>query len=591
VSKRIIAGYVAALIGLACVLVLVPSAGSIGWPIVGLISASAMVFGVRRNRPERAAPWLLLAFAVLAGAVGDALYTVGGTVGHFSEASYLVMFPLIAASLANMTRASAVLRDRSRLLGTLMFTCAIGLVSWVLVLSPMLRVPALPAGQKSVIAAYLLGDLLIVVVAGRLLLAAPASMSLVLLGLGAAGGLVSDLAYAAATFTGPGWAVGGPAELGYLTMYGAWGAAALHPTMAHLTAPAQTRPPRVDGRWLAAIGVSLAVPPAVLLVESLGGQVRDGLMIAIVSTLIYVLAFTQLADAARAHRQSLVRERGLRRAAGALVAATAPAEVGAAVRVAIGRLMPAGTRHAVHFSDVVSADEPGTSLATVAQLPAAARVELDGFAEAIVCPLLPRRRGAARPEAPAGTVTVAADGRVLADARDAIETLAAQARLALERIALTEAINRRDSDRYLRTMIENTTDIVLVIDEDHTIRYASPALHRVLGLALPPSGRLSDLVGADEQARVAETIERAGEVAGDVEDGVGDSWHLRRNDGSRVVVDVSCRDLRDDRMVRGFVLTLRDVTLRQERVEEQIRQALRGRAAGHNRHNSANKFR
>jgi PAS domain S-box-containing protein len=253
--------------------------------------------------------------------------------------------------------------------------------------------------------------------------------------------------------------------------------------------------------------------------------------------------------------------------------------------------MPAGTRYAVHFSDVVSADEPGTSVAAVPQLPAAARAELDGFAEAIVCPLLPRPRGAARPDAPAGTVTVAADGRVLADARDAIETLAAQARLALERIALTETINRRDSDRYLRTMIENTTDIVLVLDEDHTIRYASPALHRVLGLALPPSGRLSDLVGADEHARVAETIARSGDITESTDDGVGDSWCLRRADGSRVVVDVSCRDLRGDRMVRGFVLTLRDVTMRQEQVEEQMRQALLNRPAGHNRHNSANKFR
>jgi PAS domain S-box-containing protein len=565
----------------------------VGWPLVGLLSASAMVLGVRRNRPARAAPWYLLAGAVLAGAAGDALFAVGGPAGVLSDVTYLAMFPLIAAGLVGLTRASVVLRDRSRLLGALMFTCAIALPVWVLVISPVLHVPSLPAGEKSMIAAYLLGDLLILLTAGRLLLAAPASWSLVLLGVGAAGGLAGDVAYAAATFAGSGWVLGGPAELGYLVMYGAWGAAALHPAVAELSAPVPAQPPRQHGRWLAMIGVSLAIAPALLLGESLNGRVRDGAVIAVVSVLICILAFTQLVDAASAHRQSLLRERGLRRAAGALVAATAPAEVGAAVRVGIGRLMPAGTRYSIHFADDASGgdfdpDDRCTRLAPVADLPPAARAELTGFTDALVCPL---ERGAVgrRPPTPAGTLTVAADRRVLVAAQDSIEVLAVQARLALERIALTEVINRRDSDRYLRTVIENGSDIVLVVGEDDTIRYASPALHRVLGLALPPSGRLPDLVGPDEHARIGATLERARDTA--VGEGVSDTWHLRRSDGERVVVEVRCRDLRDDRMVRGYVLTLSDVTSRQAHREEEIRQALRNRPAGQNRQSSANKFR
>jgi PAS domain S-box-containing protein len=594
VSKRIIAGYVGALVAFGCLLLLVPSAGAVGWPLVGLLGASAVIYGVRRNRPARAAPWWLLAGAVLASATGDALFALGGSAGVLADVIYLAMFPLVAACLVGLTRASVVLQDRSRLIGALMFTCAVALPVWVLVVSPLLRVPTLPAGEKSMIAAYLLGDLLILVTAGRLLLAAPASWSLLLLVLGGVGALIGDLAYAAATFAGSGWVLGGPAELGYLVMYGAWGAAALHPAMAELSAPMQTRPPRLHGRWLAVIGVSLAIAPALLLGESLNGRIRDGIIIAIGSVLIYLLAFTQLADAASAHQQSLLRERGLRRAAGALVAATAPAEVGAAVRVAIGRLMPAGTRYGIHFDDATSPptgpSDRCTRLTPVADLPSAAQAELAGFTEALVCPLLPRQRSAARQEAePAGTVTVAADRRVLAAAQDAIEVLAVQARLALERIALTEVLNRRDSERYLRTLIENTSDIVLVVGDGDTIRYASPALHRVLGLTLPPSGRLPDLIGDDDHAQIVATLGQARDAGSG--DGVTDTWHLRRPDGERVVVDVSCRDLRDDRMVRGYVLTLRDVTSRHVRSEEEIRQALRNRPAGQNRQNSANKFR
>ena len=137
VSKRIIASYVAALVALGCALLLVPpTASAAGWPLVGVLSASAMVFGVRRNRPARTAPWWLLAGAVVSGSAGDAFFALdGGDAGPFallSDACYLAMFPLIGAGMVGLTRASVVLRDRSRLLGVLMLTCAVALVAWVL---------------------------------------------------------------------------------------------------------------------------------------------------------------------------------------------------------------------------------------------------------------------------------------------------------------------------------------------------------------------------------------------------------------------------------------------------------------------------
>jgi PAS domain S-box-containing protein len=298
--------------------------------------------------------------------------------------------------------------------------------------------------------------------------------------------------------------------------------------------------------------------------------------------------FTLLADVVAAHRQAVLRERGLRQAGGVLVAATAKAEVHAAVRVAVAGIMPAGAEHRVHL-----ASEPvlgaTTRIVPVSELPAEAQAELAGFGEALECPILPRPRGAVDPGKDGGAVTIAADRGVLEATRDAVEVLAAEARLALERIGLTEAINRGDNDRYLRTVIQNATDAVLVVDEDETIRYASPALGRDLGLPLPPSGQLRDLVTEDEFSGIELTIAQARDTTG--ADGVHDTWNLRRQNGSRVVVEVSCRDLRDDRMVRGYVLTLRDVTAQRKRHEDEIRQALRARPAGQNRHNSANKFR
>ena len=572
-------------------LLAIPEWGGAGWPLIGVIGAVAVVVGVRRNRPARWMPWYLLGGTILCGAVGDALYALDGQrEGIFltlSDTSYMLMVPLVTGGLLGLTRVSVVLRDRLGLVGTLMGTCAFGLVVWVLVASPVLRHSTLGAADRYAIAGFLLGDLLILAVAGRLVLAMPRNWSVILITIGAVASLAGDIAYAFATMAGQGWE-DGPANIGYLVLYGAWGAAALHPSMVDLTTPLPPRNPGMSRRWMVLIAVSLAVPPMILLVESLSGGIVDGVMIAIVSVAIYVLVFTLLADVVGAHRQAVLWETGLRQAGGALVAATAQAEVFAAVRVAVAGLMPKGTQHSVFL-----AGEPvegaTTRIVPVADLPAEAQTELAGFAEALECPILPRPRGAVAPGKVGGAVTIGADRRVLLIARDAVEVLAAEARLALERIRLTEAINRRDSDNYLRTVIQNTSDVVLVVDEDDTIRYASPALGRELGLPLPPSGRLSDLVTDDELTGIELTIAQARDNSGP--DGVRDTWNLRRANGSRVVVEVSCRDLRDDRMVRGYVLTLRDATVENQRHEEEIRQALRTRPAGQNRHNSANKFR
>jgi PAS domain S-box-containing protein len=572
-------------------LLAIPGWGAAGWPIVGVIGAAGVVVGVRRNRPARAWGWYLLAGAILFGALGDSLYALDHeTQGIFltlSDVSYFFMVPLVTVGLIGLTRVSVVLRDRSRMIGTLIATCSAGLVVWVLVASPVLRHRELTADDKYSIAGYLLGDVLIIAVAGRLLLAMPKNWSVILVNVGALASIGGDLGYAFATISGHGWQ-DGPANIGYLLLYMAWGGAALHPSMVDLTTPVQTPTPTMSRRWMVLIAVSLAVPPVAILVQSLTGGVHDGMMIAIVSVGTYMLVFVLLADVAGAHRQALLRERGLRQAGGALVAATAQAEVFAAVRVAVTRIMPPDAEHRVYL-----AGEPVSGAVTrivpVAELAPEAQAELAGFDEALECPILPRPRGAVDPGKIGGAVTIGADRRILGAAQDAIEVLAAEARLALERIGLTEAINRRDNDDYLRTVIQNTSDVVLVVDEDDTIRYASPALSREFGLPLPPSGQLRDLVTDDELAGIELTIAQAKDTTGP--DGVRDTWHLRRSDGSRVVVEVSCRDLRDDRMVRGYVLTLRDVTSERKRHEDEIRQALRSRPAGQNRHNSANKFR
>jgi PAS domain S-box-containing protein len=318
------------------------------------------------------------------------------------------------------------------------------------------------------------------------------------------------------------------------------------------TAPVPARPMPWRARWVALLGVSVATPPLVLLIEALSGAVTDGLVIAIAGGLTLMLAITRLADSVGQNSQALLRERGLREASAALVAAADLPAVDEAVRRAVAQLMPPeAVRRTVFATDdrqlkleALPAAEPGTHPRSwwVRQS------QPDGTGEAtLVCPLWLEPLAVARPSG--GALVLVGRRDILAATRDTLEVLAGQAALALDRISLVEAVGRRDSDLYLRAVIRNTADTMLVIDEDQRIRYASPALTELIGTEIPPLATLDDLVHPDDRSQIRSALQSEG-------DGVV-YCALQRPDESQVLVEATYRDLREDRLVQGFVVSIR----------------------------------
>ena len=334
-------------------------------------------------------------------------------------------------------------------------------------------------------------------------MAAGRNLSATLLLIGAIGMLASDIAFPLS----PGWVT----ESGYIVLYVAWGAAALHPSMNRLTEPMPPRPTPWQGRWAALLGISVATPPAVLLIEAVGGTVRDGMVIAVAGGITLLLTITRLADSVAQTTQALTRERGLREASAALVAAADLPAVDEAVRAAVDQLMPPQAIRRTVFAT----DDRQLTLEAVPDAGAGPRprswwvAEPDDDEATLVCPLWLEPLAVARPSGGALVLTGRRD--VLTATRDALEVLAGQAALALDRISLVEAVGRRDSDLYLRAVIRNTAEIMLVIDEDQRIRYASPALRDLIGIAeLPPLATLDDLVDPDDRGQVRQRLPRRG---------------------------------------------------------------------------------
>ena len=145
---------------------------------------------------------------------------------------------------------------------------------------------------------------------------------------------------------------------------------------------------------------------------------------------------------------------------------------------------------------------------------------------------------------------------MLAATRDALEVLAGQAALALDRISLVEAVGRRDSDLYLRTVIRNTADLMLVVDADQRIRYASPAVRDLLGTRSSRRWRRCTTWSTPTTAR------RCGRPSRATGDGTVFCALQRPDRESQMLVEATYRDLREDRLVQGFVVSMRDVDRR-----------------------------
>ncbi|MET7397425.1 PAS domain S-box protein [Dactylosporangium sp. NPDC005572] len=585
-GQRITATYVALLAAFLSVLLIAPQYDSVAWAGIGTCGAVAVVVGILRQRPERSGAWWALAAALLAMMVGDFTY---GLVSQATDppplasAAYLLMFPIVAAALIGLTRQTATLDDRSRLLDLLALGCAALLAGWVFIGGPRLDVGGVSASEWSVQAAYTLGDVVVLVVTVRLVTAGRRNPAAVLLAAGAAGMLVGDVAYGVAQAHG-GLAPGGPADLAYAVLYAAWGAAALQPSMVQLTAPAggALRRGREPGAGLGMVVllVSVAFAPLVLLVQAMTGEVSDGPVIAIGFGITLALLVIRLSDAVGKHAGALRREQALRRAGTVLVGATDAGAVASAVRSAVGTLLPADAPHDIvldfSLTDLLPLGElSAPRIVPVADIAPLWAERFDGFDHVMVCPL------------DAGVLYVAADREDLLTVLDAVSVLAGQAALALARISLTDAASRRDSDDYLRAVTAHSNDVVLVLDDDERVRYTSPSVTDVLGVWPTPFATLKEIVDPEDRAQVARTVERA--RAGE-RDSTRDTWSLARPDGTRVLVEVVFRDLRDDRLVRGMVVTMRDVTAARRHEHELLRRTFGDTAAAQNRDSSARKF-
>ncbi|NLU66144.1 aminotransferase class I/II-fold pyridoxal phosphate-dependent enzyme [Streptomyces sp. HNM0574] len=601
------AAYLALSAAVTCLYMTLPALRAPLWALLGLGGAAAVVTGVRLHRPAHRWPWWALAGGLLTFAAGDTYYNVLETYfaasnpfPSLSDALYLSTYLLFAAGLFGLSRYRWVGRDLPGLLDALIFTGALALPVWVLLVQPLTQVAGLSWEQRAVSIAYPLGDVLVLALLVRLVTPGTAATGRIpavrLLAVGTLTLLGFDIAYGMLQLTGD-WQAGTLLDSGWVVFYVAWGLAALHPSMTRLTARAPRQAPLLaPARRLPLLALATLIAPGILLVEAARGSPRDAAVIAVFSGALFLLVILRLTGMVMAHRQAVARELALRTAATSLVAAARPEQITRCCETAVdtlfGRrvphrtvLVPAERAEALHTATAPpdeppsspgasetgasetaahgTAPPPRTRLLPRTALDPELTGPLDGLPTVLVCPMVRPDR----PDRPAGLLLVAGPERHLAETRHSLEILASHAGLAAERIALRQEIIRQESEAYFRTLVRNASDVILIVDDDDTVRYVTPSARAVFGEAAVAGEPLPGLVDARDRERVGQTL---ASMRGGERPDAQDHWWVPR-EGGAIEVAVRCSDLRHDPTVRGVVVTLRDVT-EQRRLEQELTQ-------------------
>ncbi len=365
--------------------------------------------------------------------------------------------------------------------------------------------------------------------------------------------------------------------------------------MSELTRPvsrqqAERSPVRLTVLMLAAL-----IAPAVLFIQSLDGRYHDESVIAVFSAMLYLLVLSRLWDVAASHRRALGRERAARLAGASLASAVTVQEAATTVRgAAVALLDPRSqgeallvVRNGGELRAVVttSGDSPRMNqlaeltetclplltgsrplFLSAATLGEHATVPLRGCDGILLCPVTLKDRPSGDPLI--GVLAVFGAERTLAGLSATLEILAQQAALAVERVMLSQEVIRRGSEAYFRTLVQDTSDAILIIGDDGKVRYATPSATSIFGDVGVEGNYPWDLVKDSERDDVARALTRMREHAG------GTSYYqdmrITRRDNVEVQVQVRCSDLRSDSTVGALVLTLRDVTA-QRQLEDELK--------------------
>lgn len=282
--------------------------------IAGGLAVIAMLVGIFWHRPNRPGIWLLLCASVAAAFLGDVIWGFKEIVLNdevpfpsVADAFYLAAYPLSAAGLWAIARSLLPRRSIGALIDIAIVTCGVAIISWEFLIEPALSSGTISASARFIAAAYpAMGLFLFAALVAIIFRKSTSPTVVILLGLGILVESVSDSVFAFAVSEST-YATGTITDVGWLTMFGLWGSAALHPTMRHVEisklADRPTHNMMLLPRLVLMLTACLVAPTAMVFQDWLGIEVKAWEAI-IESVILWVLVFGRIGVLAQALQRS-----------------------------------------------------------------------------------------------------------------------------------------------------------------------------------------------------------------------------------------------------------------------------------------------
>ncbi|MEA2147254.1 MAG: hypothetical protein QOG59_2841, partial [Solirubrobacteraceae bacterium] len=564
--------------------------------VIGLSASIAIVVGVWKHKPSARLPWYLIAFGQTLFVAGDVLaYNYEAFFGKslpfpsIADPVYLLVTPVTVAGLLLLIRKRNPGRDWTSLVDSVIVTLGLALLSWVFLMAPYAHDSTLHLGTQLVSIAYPLGDILMLGVAVRMAVGSGRRGSAYYMMISAIVGLtITDSIYGWVQLHGS-YTPGDPLDGGWIVYYLLMGAAALHPSMRSVS---QSATPKLKLTRLRILGIATAALIAPVL-ELLKPSVRTGSDAFVVSgaaIILFGLVVVRMVALARAQEATVDRERTMREAADALVTATSRREIVRAAKHAarmlasvearacvLGLEQRSGARCLVVVEDDERTDEVVIELAALPE----EVVEQLIRRKAVEIPLGEGLLGLWGPPpsvfmAPflvqgqlEGAVALLNAASAPVALRNSLEALAAQVGLALESAVLTETVVRSETEARFSALVQHSSDVILVLDPDTTIQYASPAVQRVFSHQASElvGRRLTDYLPEDDHVLVLAVMARRASRALDESEAL--EFRVRHADGRWLDTESSVTNLVENPAVGGMVVNLREITER-KRLQSQL---------------------